>query len=184
MRRESYHQSVFDLLDIQPPHSVEARAMIEAWESRHGRRLLEAVRQWYLIENLVALQEHRGDWPRQNAADHLWYDYSNEDQPEPLEQIPRQFAQEYGEGLPSWGPDRVRVLVENQGVCSWFIQPDGSDDPPVVVDEYYDYHPAHPEESKVLEWVKVADHFSDFVFDWFAGYYYRDWPSGNWPGYF
>jgi hypothetical protein len=44
VRRVSYHQSVFDLLDIQPQESPQAREMIEACEARSGR-LPEAVRQ-------------------------------------------------------------------------------------------------------------------------------------------
>ena len=44
MRRVPYHQSVFDLLDIQPQESPQAREMIEAHEARSGRRLPEAVR--------------------------------------------------------------------------------------------------------------------------------------------
>ena len=76
MRRVSYHQSIFDLLDLQPSESAQARESIEDCERRCGRRLPEAVRQWYLIEGVVQ----------------LWYDYSNMDAPEPLEVVLRQFA--------------------------------------------------------------------------------------------
>jgi hypothetical protein len=50
MRRVPFHQSVFDLLDLRPRESPQAREMIEACEARSGRRLPEAVRQWYLID--------------------------------------------------------------------------------------------------------------------------------------
>src|SRR5690242_19268834 len=73
MRRVSYHQSVFDLLDMQPPNSVEAESMIESWERQQGQRLPEAVRQWYLIENVVAIRDVE-EWPRRNEEGHLWYD--------------------------------------------------------------------------------------------------------------
>ena len=45
MRRVPYHQSVFDLLNIEPQESPQARAMIEAHEARSGT-LPAAVRQW------------------------------------------------------------------------------------------------------------------------------------------
>ncbi len=172
----SSYQSVFDLLDIQPPNSAEAQQMIEAWEHQHGRRLPEAVRQWYLIENVVSLQDMQEEqWDQHDMAGQLWYDYSNADWPESLEYVLLQFAQEDDEDQHSSVPARIRVLVENQAVCSWFIQPNGSDDPPVVVDETYNYRPDDPEGSRILEWVKVADHFSAFVFDWIAGYYFRNY---------
>jgi hypothetical protein len=141
--------------------------MIEECEHRTGRRLPEAVRQWYLVDGVVALR----DDPQlpQDEQDHLWYDYSNADHPEPLEVVLRQFAGELEE------PNRVRVLVENQSVCSWYVELDGSEDPPVIVDESYDYRPEAPEGLEVQEWVKVADHFSGFVFDWIAGFYFRDY---------
>ena len=65
MRGLPYHQSLFDLLDAQPPVSAQAREMIEAYERRRGQRLPEAVRQWYLLRDVVpltleALQSGRG----------------------------------------------------------------------------------------------------------------------------
>jgi hypothetical protein len=168
MRRVSYHQSVFDLVDIQPQESPQAREMIEAHEARSGR-LPEAVRQWYLTEGVVPLRE-------ENAADqvgHLWYDYSNMDHPEPLDFALRQFARELPEGNPRWGADRLLVLEENQGCWNWFVQLDGSDDPPVLVDRHYAEGPDGRWQE--LEWVRVAGHFSDFLFGWIADYYVRDW---------
>jgi hypothetical protein len=167
MRRVSYHQSVFDLLGIQPSVSPQARKMIASWEKTQGRRLPEAVRQWYLVDRVVALREN------QDEEGHLWYDFSNMDQPVPLKTVLRQFVGRRGEEpLPwvAWSAGRVPVLVENQGVCSWYVQPDGSDDPPVVVDESYD-----DKTSLVVEWVRIADRFSHFVFDWVARFYFEDW---------
>ena len=174
MRRVPYHQSVFDLLDLQPRESPQARAMIEACEARSGRRLPEAVRQWYLIDRVVALR-HDADWSSRarSQRDHLWYDYTNMDWPESLEMVLRQFA-----GEPAMMPGRVegrpagavQVMNENQGVCRWYVQPDGTDDPPVVVDDYYDF-----QAKQVVHWVRVADSFSAFVFSWFADYYFQEW---------
>jgi hypothetical protein len=173
MRRVPYHQSVFDLLDLQPRESPQAREMIEAHEARSGR-LPEAVRQWYLIDRVVALR-HDADWYARagNQRDHLWYDYSNMDWPEALESVLRQFA-----GEPTVMPGReqgrpaevVQVMHENQGVCRWFVRPDGSDDPPVIVDEHYDF-----QAKQIVRWVQIADSFSAFVFGWFADYYAQEW---------
>src|SRR5262249_35292861 len=176
MQRISYHQSVFDLLDLQPSESATAREMIEVCEAHCGWRLPEAVRQWYLIDQVVPLQrvDNFHGFP-ENEENHLWYDYSNMDHPEPLDMVLQRFASELQAYRPGSDTNRVRILVENQAVCSWFVQLDGSDDPPVVVDESYDYRPNHPDGSRVLEWVKVADYFSEFVFDWVADYYFREW---------
>jgi hypothetical protein len=70
-----------------------------------------------------------------NQRDHLWYDYSNMDWPESLEAVLQQFSGEptemlgREEGRPA---GTVQVMAENQGVCRWYVQPDGSDDPPVI----------------------------------------------------
>jgi hypothetical protein len=174
MRRVSYHQSVFDLLDLQPPESPEARGMIEASEGRSGRRLPETVREWYLTDRVVALRED-DDWDARarNQKEHLWYDYSNMDWPEPLQAVLRQFEgglREVSDGDEKPPAGSVRVMHENQGVCRWYVLPDGSDDPAVFVDEDYDF-----ERKQVVRWVKVADHFSSFVFDWIAGHYFEGW---------
>ncbi len=157
MRRLSYHQSVFDLLDLHPPESAQARELIEACERRCRQRLPEAVRQWYLLEGVVA----------------LWHDYSNMDLPEPLDAVLRQFAQE-GEGrYPWWAADRLWVMGENQGCCWWFVRLDGTDDPPVFVDADYDHRATDTEGLPPAE--KVADCFSDFVFDWMTRFYCEGW---------
>jgi hypothetical protein len=115
MRRVSRYQSVFDLLDIQPPNSAEAAQMVESWELQHNQRLPEAVRQWYLIENSVALQDVEDGWA--NEVGYLWFDYSNEDDPEPLPGVLDQFARSESPDEPR----RIRVMVENQAVCTWFF---------------------------------------------------------------
>jgi hypothetical protein len=186
MRGVSYFQSVFDLLGLQPQTSSEALAMIEVLE-QGGRRLPESVRQWYLIENVVSLPGTVGDWRgnEANEANHLWYDYSNQDHPQPLAVVLEQFRQVGPTTEGKSEPKRVRVLVENQAVCSWYLQLDDTDDPPVVVDEAY--FPSSPEGEKIKEWVQVAPHFSDFIFDWFAGNYFHSWTPyseavGDGPG--
>jgi hypothetical protein len=177
MRRVSYHQSVFDLLDIRPAESAQAREMIEACERRCGRRLPESVRQWYLVEGVVALH-YDADWhaPASSQKSYLWYDYSNMDLPESVEAVLGQFAdgrtqaseEEYGP--PAAPAGSVPVMLENSGACRWYVQPNGSADPPVIVDETYDF-----QAKQVVLWKRVADCFSAFVFDWFARFYQQDW---------
>jgi hypothetical protein len=172
MRRVSYHQSVFDLLDLEPKESARAREMIDVSEARMGRRLPEAVRQWYLIDGVVALPDE-ANWREriESQRNHLWYDYSNMDSPMPLGWVLRHF--ENRETINPNGEIPVRVvhvMSENQAVCNWFVQVDGSDDPPVVVDEDYNF-----DTKQVVSWVRVADRFSVFVFDWFGHYYYKNW---------
>jgi hypothetical protein len=157
MRRVSYHQSVFDLVRSRPRESAQARRLIEECERRRGTRLPESVRQWYLTEGALS----------------LWYDYSNMDRPEPLEDVLRQFAHEWEGGPPWWAEDRVQVLIENQGCCVWFIHLDGSDDPPVFEDPDYDHR--HYDSSGVPAPGKVANRFSDFLFDWITRFYGEDW---------
>jgi hypothetical protein len=173
MRRVPFHQSVFDLLDMEPRESPPAREMIEACEARCGRRLPEAVRQWYLTEGVVPLR-HDADWQARarNLWGSLWYDYTM-DWPESLEVVVRQFAgepievQESSEGRPV---GTVRIMTETQGAFRFYIQLDGSDDPPVVVDERYDF-----EAKQLGRWVRFADRFSAFVFDGFAQFYSQKW---------
>ena len=173
MRRVSYHQSVFDLLDIQSGESPQAREMIETRGARCGRRLPEAVRQWYLIDAVVALQDE-SDWNIRvtNQLGHLWYNFSNMDNPRSLEAVLHQFAE--GRTEESWHAGEppagsVRVMVENRSRVRWYVQPAGSADPPVIVDDDLN----SPNEEPV-HWVRVADRFSAFLFDWFARFYFED----------
>ncbi len=43
---------------------------------------------------------------------------------------------------------------ENQGVCAWAIRPDGSDDPPVVVDV----------DTQFKSWIECASSFSRHLY--------------------
>jgi len=166
MRRVPYHQSVFDLLDLQPRESPQAREIIEAHEAQNGR-LPEAVRQWYLIDRVVPLR-YDPDTPLlpRILRGHLWYDDNKMDWPTSLEMVLREFA---GERLASHErvagrpAGTVKVMTENQSVYRWYVQPDGSDDPPVFADDGYDM-----ESRRVLPWARWSDSFSDFVFDWFV----------------
>jgi hypothetical protein len=169
MRRVSYHQSVFDLIDVQPPLSAEARKAVEAAEVGCGHRLPASVRDWYLHENTVPLIQR--DRHRRGAPNSLWYDYSNQDSPEPLAEVLDHFAQAAGQPRTRRRVPRLRLAVENQGVCSWHVRLTGSDDPPVVSEWPY----RSPDGLRRVRWQKAAPTFSEFLFDWFGDFYFQDW---------
>ena len=166
MRRLPYHQSLFDLLDAELPESPEARELIEACERRCGRRLPEAVRQWYLLRDVVPLTLEQ---LRQGQRHFLWMPYQDY-LPEPLTSVLQQFAgdldrwepvsEQCGPVAPESGAPCIQVFQNLLQGCesgTWFLQLDGSDDPPVVF-------PENPESRKAI-------HFSRFVFDWIARFY-------------
>jgi hypothetical protein len=61
------------------------------------------------------------------------------------------------------------VMHENQGVCTWAVKLDGSDDPPVVVEVDSIDSAASPSE---VNWEPCADSFSMFM-------YCRAWDHGH-----
>jgi hypothetical protein len=88
-----------------------------------------SVREWYSFESAVAaLAEH-----------------SNQDPPIAI----RDFA------VLEWNSHRLLpIRRENQGVCTWAIDLDGSEDPPVLVDV----------DSDGKEWHLLAPRFSSYVY--------------------
>jgi hypothetical protein len=167
MPRVSYHQNVFDLLDLEPRASAAALRQIKACERRCGQPLPASVRDWYMTAGVVPLDGE----VEEDEAGYLWHEYSNADHPVPLASVLRAFESADVPGdrafcLRSSGGRRfVCILIENQAVVSWLVEVDGSDDPPVWVDN----------DSHLLnDWEQVAPSFSSFLFDWFASYYRRD----------
>jgi hypothetical protein len=152
VNRVSYHQNVFDLLDMEPlPVSPEAVALIEACERRCGHRLPAALREWCAFAENVPLRERAS-----SALISLWIRYSTPDHPVPLASILDEFEQACDpNGVP---PGFVCLLVENQACARWYAEIDGSDDPPVWVDN---------DSEDREEWTRLVP-FSDFLFHWFA----------------
>jgi hypothetical protein len=172
MPRVSYHQNVFDLLDYEPLVSAAALRRIKACERRCGRPLPASLRDWYTTAGVVLLD---GD-PYGGEAGYLWHEYSNADHAVPLADVLRGFElvhapRRYGQDLRRdgirfrTGQRFVRVLIENQAVVRWWVEVNGSDDPPVWVDN---------ESPRLNDWGQVSPTFSAFLFDWFAGYYKQD----------
>lgn len=96
-----------------------------------------AVREWYTIDGASELLR-RGLDAQGIAIEELGAPCTGFSE-EPLDLVP--------EG-------RLLLLVENQGVCSWALRLDGSDDPPVDIE--YDSMPEP-------EWQPFAPSFSAFV---------------------
>lgn len=90
------------------PVSAAAQTEIAEAERRLGMQLSPSIREWYSYENGIAI-----------LAEH-----SNEDPPVDV----RDFA------LLEWESHRLLpIRNENQGVCVWAVEVDGSDDPNVWV---------------------------------------------------
>src|SRR5579872_5126668 len=81
----SFHRNVYDLLDILPEVSSQARRMIERHERQHGP-LPAAVREWYCVKDIVPLTD------RKPAPPSIWKQYSNTDRPELLSSVLRRAA--------------------------------------------------------------------------------------------
>ncbi len=123
-----YHRAAFELLGREPVVSEEAVRLIEKAERHCGRRLAASVREWYSLRDAVALL------PRHYH-------------PRPLESVLNNFLSE----------GRIALGFDG-GDSEWFVKPDGSDDPPVVVDEWF----GDPDDGEH----PFADRFSVFLFSW------------------
>jgi hypothetical protein len=125
----AYHTATFRLLGFEPQHSNEEDASVREVEDRLGISLPKSVREWYAHHNAI-----------QVLAEH-----SNGDPPIPL----KKFA------LIDWRSLRLLPFRnENQGVCTWAVALDGSEDPPVYVDV----------DSSGREWRVLAPSFSAYVY--------------------
>jgi hypothetical protein len=136
--------------------------MIAEHEAQHGP-LPGSVKEWYLVPKVVPLQNDDGEigWPF--GVETLWQQFSNFDKPGPLADVLDGIANPEDEVAQRY----TKFLAENQGVVRWWFEHDGSDDPPVWVDNDDPGIPAH--------WT-LDSRFSDFVFGWFATFGFdTDW---------
>jgi len=104
-----YYSSTFRLLRTEPRLTPAAHFAVESAERDLGFQLPASVREWYSNEDAIDILAQ----------------YSNNDPPIAL----AEFAVIEWRGL--------RLLPfknENQGVCTWSIVLDGTDDPPVFAD--------------------------------------------------
>ena len=125
----SYHAATFRLLDSAPRTSAAAKAVVHDAEKRLGLSLPSSVREWYGCEDALAI-----------LAKH-----SNEDPPIAVPDF----------AVVEWQSRRLLpIRHENQGVCTWAIMLDGSEDPPVLVDV----------DSRGKDWRRSASTFSSYVY--------------------
>lgn len=128
-RDMSYHIASMRLLDRQLPVSVAAQKEVAEAGRRLGVHLPRSVREWYSYEDSVAILAEHG----------------NEDPPIEV----RDFR------LVEWKARRLLpIRNENQGVCVWAVEVDGSDDPGVWVTDG-----SHHEQR-----YRLATRFSTYVF--------------------
>lgn len=103
-----FHAHVFRLMGRAPRVSEAAARLIERREAETGLRFPASVREWYSLEGAVEL-----------LADNC-----EESDPVPLGQLGSPEEARLG-----W----LHVMSDRDGVASWYVRLDGSDDPPVDV---------------------------------------------------
>ena len=126
---KSFHSETFRLLGFEPELSGVAERILVDTESRLEKTLPESIRQWY----------------RRNGAVQILAEHSNDDPP---------IAVEHFEIIQWKSRQLVPFRNENQGVCTWALELDGSDDPPVYVDL----------DTEGKEWQLSSPTFSQYVF--------------------
>jgi hypothetical protein len=110
-----------------------------------GRILPASVREWYELEN----------------ARRLLLEHSNHDPPVDLSEFGKpQRDTRSGASHDLLAEDLLVFRRENQGVCTWAIRLDGSDDPPVVVDV----------DTQFTSWIESAPSFSEHLYAWMWDY--------------
>lgn len=115
-----YHQATFDLIREKPIFSPKASEVLDRLEQNRGIILPAAVREWYSLEGAVEILNRFPSCGNARKVEELgaintyW---SNKKQYE---------VDLLQQGL-------LWIMRELQGICSWSIQLDGSDNPPVLV---------------------------------------------------
>lgn len=124
----SFHSATFALLGHLPHPSPEASSDLTQAQHRLGFPLPASIREWYAHSDALEI-----------LAKH-----SNDDPPIPVSKF----------AVTMWRSLRLLPFrIENQGVCTWSIALDGSDDPPVYVDV----------DSNGRDWHLLAPNFSTYV---------------------
>lgn len=135
----NYHSKTLALLGIDAQVSPSAVQLLGLTEKKIGRVLPASVREWY---------ELRG-------ACQLLLEWSNDDPPVGIDRLGEPPQQGPLQGIHDslLARDLLVFRWENQGVCVWAIQMNGSDDPPVVVAV-----------DPVFKWVECAASFSQHLY--------------------
>ncbi len=141
-----YHHKAFDLLQREPAISDYALQLLAQVEQQRNIGLPSSVLEWYSLDGAVETLSL----------------YGNSDRPVPLEHLGKTEQDWYGVGSRDFVSEGfLLVLTENQGVCHWAVELDGSEDPPVVVEV---------DSAPNVVWQPYADTFLTFVYtriwDW------------------
>ncbi len=139
----TYHQSTLRLINEQSIFSGHALEVLDHLERERNIVFPASVREWYSLTRRVDILG----------------EYSNTDHPTPLEELGK--VDRYWSGGKYHDIDFLSrglliIMSENQGVWTWAIRLDGSDDPPVVV--------AFDTLMPFSTWEPCADTFSTFVY--------------------
>jgi hypothetical protein len=138
-----YHQATLNLIGEVPNISPQAITLLDQWEHIHARALPPSVREWYTFEQALPWLER----------------YSNGGHPIEVAHLGRKRRYRSGgseQEIDFLTRNLLPILTENQGMCMWAVQLDGSENPPVVVS--FDY--MQPEST----WHVYVDSFSHFVY--------------------
>jgi len=136
--RVPYHQNVYDLLQMEPRECPDAARMIAEHEAQHGP-VPASVKEWYLVPQMVLLAW--GNTALTQLRETIWFETLETYMAFPLTQVLQAGA--VGSQVP--------IMDEFQGVTNWMIELDGTDDPPVLCDNW-----------------EGASTFSAFIGQWFA----------------
>ena len=124
-----FHTATLKLLGSEPRSTGTSESLLREAEDRLGFSLPPSVREWYSLDDAIEILAK----------------YSNDDPPIPIRELT----------VLEWGSDKLLPFRnENQGVCTWAIMLDGSEDPPVYVDV----------DSGGREWQLLVPTFSAYVY--------------------
>ena len=139
MSEAKYHGAALALLPKPPKFSESAAEVVQERENQLGICFPESVREWYSLEDAVAILGT----------------YSNDDRPVEISRLGDSFESWFGRGPRDFLSENLLVFMhENQGVCNWAIKLTGDPDPPVVNEET---------SAPNAIWLPCADSFSTFI---------------------
>jgi hypothetical protein len=151
-----FNAATFELVGKQPRRSRRALDLLTRRERQCGVGFPAAVREWYLAGG-PGLGSHIGCG---KTADEMVA----------LRDLGRPLANWYAMGSADFVAAGLLVVMhENQGVCTWAVKLDGSDDPPVVVEVDSSAKAAR---LSAIRWQRCAASFSTFM-------YCRAWDHGH-----
>ena len=140
-----YHQRSFDLLALTPGVAPDAVTALDNLERQHGIDIPASAREWFSQTDAITLLER----------------HSSPDPVIPIAEWPVERNDTHGGGPHNLlANGLLPYRYENQAVCVWAIQLDGSDDPPVLVDV----------DSQFKNWRVACKTFSTHIYCWLWDY--------------